>query len=114
MQGACKKPKWQHAQTFEEPAWRNSNPDAVCQGLEHPSEIRKAIYNTNAVESLNSVIRAATKQGKVFPTDDSARKVVQLAIKQASRKWAMPIRNWKMALNRFVLEFGERVTVHHP
>jgi putative transposase len=80
----------------------------------YPPEIRKAIYTTNAVESLNSVIRAATKRRKVFPTDDSARKVVYLAIEQASRKWTMPIQNWKMALNRFVLEFGERVTVHHP
>lgn len=82
--------------------------------FEYPPEIRKAIYTTNAVESLNSVIRAATKRRKVFPTDDSARKVVYLAIEQASRKWTMPIQNWKMALNRFVLEFGERVTVHHP
>jgi putative transposase len=72
------------------------------------------IYTANAVEFLNSVIRAATKRRKVFPTDDSARKVVYLAIEQASRKWTMPIQNWKMALNRFVLEFGERVTVHHP
>ena len=82
--------------------------------FEYPPEIRKAIYTTNAVESLNSVIRAATKRRKVFPTDDSARKVVYLAIEQASRKWTMPIQNWKMALNRFVLEFGERITVHHP
>jgi transposase-like protein len=82
--------------------------------FEYPPEIRKAIYTTNAVESLNSVIRAATKRRKVFPTDDSARKVVYLAIEQASRRWTMPIQNWKMALNRFVLEFGERVTVHHP
>lgn len=82
--------------------------------FEYPPEIRKAIYTTNAVESLNSVIRAATKRRKVFPTDDSARKVVYLAIEQASRKWTMPIQNWKMALNRFVLEFGERVTIHQP
>ena len=82
--------------------------------FEYPPEIRKAIYTTNAVESLNSVIRAATKRRKVFPTDDSARKVVYLAIRQASKKWTMPIQNWKMALNRFVLEFGERITAHHP
>jgi hypothetical protein len=64
--------------------------------------------------ALNSVIRAATKRRKVFPTDDSALKVVYLAIEQASRKWTMPIQNWKMALNRFVLEFGEQVTIHQP
>lgn len=80
--------------------------------FEYPPEIRKAIYTTNAIESLNSVIRAATKRRKVFPSDDSARKVVYLAIEQASRKWTMPIQNWKMALNRFVIEFGDRITDH--
>ena len=80
--------------------------------FEYPPEIRKAIYTTNAIESLNSVIRAATKRRKVFPSDDSARKVVYLAIEQASRKCTMPIQNWKMALNRFVIEFGDRITDH--
>jgi len=80
--------------------------------FEFPSEIRKAIYTTNAVESLNSVIRAATKRRKVFPTDESAKKVVYLAIEQASKKWTMPIRNWKMALSRFEIEFGDRLTDH--
>lgn len=80
--------------------------------FEYPPEIRKAIYTTNAVESLNSVIRSATKRRKVFPNDDSARKVVYLAIEQASRKWTMPIQNWKMALNRFVIEFGDRINNH--
>ena len=80
--------------------------------FEFPSEIRKAIYTTNAVESLNSVIRAATKRRKVFPTDESAKKVVYLALEQASKKWTMPIRNWKMALSRFEIEFGDRLTDH--
>jgi len=77
--------------------------------FEYPPEIRKAIYTTNAVESLNSVIRAATKRRKVFPTDESAKKVIYLAIEQVSRKWTMPIQNWKMALSRFVMEFGDRL-----
>jgi putative transposase len=80
--------------------------------FEFPSEIRKAIYTTNAVESLNSVIRAATKRRKVFPTDESAKKIIYLAIEQASKKWTMPIRNWKMALSRFEIEFGDRLTDH--
>ena len=70
----------------------------------YPEDIRKAIYTTNAIESLNSVIRKATKKRKLFPTDDSARKVVYLAIMDASKKWTMPIRNWKAALNRFMIE----------
>ncbi len=67
----------------------------------YPEDIRKAIYTTNAIESLNSVIRKAIKKRKLFPTDDSAKKVVYLAIMDASKKWTMPIRNWKAAMNRF-------------
>lgn len=77
--------------------------------FEYPPEIRKAIYTTNAIESLNSVIRSATKRRKLFPNDDAAKKVVYLAIAQASKKWTMPIQNWRLALNRFMIEFGERI-----
>jgi putative transposase len=70
------------------------------------------IYTTNAIESLNSVIRKAMKNHKVFPTDQAAAKVVFLAIQHASKKWNMPIRDWKPALNRFILEFGDRVEHH--
>lgn len=76
----------------------------------YPPEIRKAIYTTNAIESLNSVIRKAIKKRKLFPTDDSAKKVVFLAIMDASKKWTMPIRNWKAALNHFMIEFDERLS----
>jgi len=75
----------------------------------YPADIRKAIYTTNAIESVNSVIRKAVKKRKVFPNDDSARKVVYMAIQDASKKWTMPIRNWKAALNRFMIEFDERL-----
>ena len=75
----------------------------------YPSDIRKAIYTTNAIESLNSVIRKAVKKRKLFPTDESAKKVVYLAIMDASKKWTMPIRDWRPALNRFMIEFEERL-----
>jgi len=75
----------------------------------YPEDIRKAIYTTNAIESLNSVIRKAVKKRKLFPTDDAAKKVVYLAIQEASKKWTMPIRNWKPALNRFTIEFEDRL-----
>ena len=78
----------------------------------YPPDIRKAIYTTNAIESLNSVIRAAIKKRKVFPTDDSVRKVVYLAIKDASKKWRMPIQNWRLAMSRFIIEFGDRLSDH--
>ena len=85
--------------------WQNLN-----TLFNYPQDIRKAIYTTNAIESLNSVIRKAIKKRKLFPTDDSAKKVIFLATQQASKKWTMPIRNWKPALNRFMIEFEERIT----
>ncbi|WP_345827609.1 IS256 family transposase [Erwinia sp. HDF1-3R] len=78
----------------------------------YPPDIRKAIYTTNAIESLNSVIRQAIKKRKVFPTDDSVRKVIYLAIRDASKKWNMPIRNWRLAMSRFIIEFGDRLSDH--
>jgi putative transposase len=77
--------------------------------FDYPPDIRKAIYTTNAIESLNSVIRSATKRRKLLPSDESAIKVIYLAITQASKKWTMPIQNWRMALNRFTIEYGDRV-----
>jgi putative transposase len=59
----------------------------------YPPDIRKAIYTTNAIESLKSDIRKAIKKRKLSPTDDSTKKVVYLTIQQASKKWTMPIRN---------------------
>ncbi|MFM1272650.1 IS256 family transposase [Yersinia enterocolitica] len=87
--------------------WENLNTFFV-----YPPDIRKAIYTTNAIESLNSVIRAAIKKRKVFPTDDSVRKVIYLAIKDASKKWSMPIQNWRLAMSRFIIEFGDRLSDH--
>ncbi len=75
----------------------------------YPADIRKVIYTTNAIESLNSVIRKAIKKPKLFPTDDSAKKIIYLAIQNAPKKWTMPIRDWKPALNRFMIEFEDRL-----
>ena len=84
--------------------WENLNTLFI-----YPQDIRKAIYTTNAIESLNSVIRKAIKKRKLFPTDGSAKKVIYLAIENAAKKWTMPIRNWKTALNRFMIEFEDRL-----
>ena len=86
--------------------------DNLITLFNYPPAIRKVIYTTNAIESLNSVIRKATKRRKLFPSDDSALKVAFLAIQQASKKWTMPIRDWKPALNRFIIEFGDRLDGH--
>ncbi|ECF1925495.1 IS256 family transposase [Salmonella enterica subsp. enterica serovar Newport] len=79
----------------------------------YPADIRKVIYTTNAIESLNRVIRHAIKKRKVFPTDDSVKKVVWLAIQAASQKWTMPLRDWRMAMSRFIIEFGDRLDGHY-
>lgn len=76
----------------------------------YPEDIRRAIYTTNAMESLNSVIRKIIKKSKLFPTDESARNLIFLAIQDASKKWTMPIRNWRQALNRFMIMFEDRLT----
>ena len=86
-----------------------ANWDNLNTLFNYPEDIRKAIYTTNAIESLNSVIRKVLRKRKLFPTDNAAKKVVYLAIQEASKKWTMPIRNWKQALNRFVIEFEERL-----
>ena len=89
-------------------SWR-SHWDNLNTLFNYADDIRKAIYTTNAIESLNSVIRKTIKKRKLFPTDDSAKKVVYLAIMDASKKWTMPIRNWKAAMNRFMIEFEDRL-----
>lgn len=76
----------------------------------YPEDIRRVIYTANAIESVNSVIRKATTCHKIFPNDEAALKVVYLAIDAVSKKWTMPIRNWRVALNRFTIEFGDTIT----
>jgi len=73
-----------------------------------PADIRKAIYTTNAIESLNMTLRKVLRNHRSFPTDESAMKVIFLAINNISKKWTMPIRDWKSALNRFAIEFEGR------
>jgi transposase-like protein len=67
--------------------------------FQYPKEIRKVIYTTNSIESLNSVIRKACNNHKLFPNDNAALKVVFLAVEQTTKKWTMPIQNWQLALN---------------
>jgi len=73
-----------------------------------PADIRKAIYTTNAIESMNMTLRKVLRNHRSFPTDESVMKVIYLAIQNISKKWTMPIRDWKSALNRFAIEFEGR------
>jgi transposase-like protein len=99
--------KWSSKYPNIEKSWR-SKWDNLIAIFDYPEEIRKVIYTTNAIESLNSVIRKTVRNRKIFPNDDSALKLIYLAVNRASRKWTMPIRNWKPALNRFAIEYGAR------
>lgn len=88
-------------------SWRG-NWQNVVPFFDFPKDIRKAIYTTNIIESLNRTLRKAVKNRGHFPTEDALFKVLYLAITQVSKKWTMPIRNWKQALNQFVIKFGDR------
>ena len=103
--------KWDDKYPQISRSWR-ANWDNLNTIFSYPADIRKVIYTTNAIESLNSVIRKSVKTRKVFPSDDAALKVVYLAIQAASKKWTMPIRDWKPALNRFIIEFEEQIAPH--
>ena len=92
------------------PSWR-SDWNRLTVFFDYTPEIRKVIYTTNAIESLNYSLRKMLKNRGAFPNDDSIIKILYLAINRVSKKWTMPIRNWKAALNQFVILFGDRVPV---
>jgi putative transposase len=77
--------------------------------FDYPPEIRKVIYTTNAVESLNYSLRRVLNNRGAFPDDDSVRKLLYLAINKASKKWTMPVQDWYAALNRFMIMFPNRL-----
>lgn len=100
--------RWDERYPAISQSWRRHWPNLITL-FDYPDEIRKVIYTTNAIESLNSVIRKAINNRKLFPNDESAIKVVYLAIEAASKRWTMPIRNWHAAMNRFMIEFPDRI-----
>jgi putative transposase len=88
--------------------WRLKWNDIITL-FEFPPAIRKAIYTTNAIESVNSVIRKFTRNRKQYPNGESAVKLVYMAIHEASKRWTLPIRGWKAALNHFAILFEDRL-----
>lgn len=92
-------------------SWRR-NWSRILPFFEYPSEIRKVIYTTNAIESLNMSLRKITKNRGSFPSDDALLKLFYLAIRNISKRWTVPIRDWKAALNRFAIQFGDRLIQH--
>lgn len=88
--------------------WRAKWSDIITL-FDYPAAIRRAIYTTNAIESVNSVIRKLTRNRKIYPNEESALKLVYMAISEAAKKWTMPIRHWKSALNHFAILFEDRM-----
>jgi len=78
--------------------------DYIIPFFDYPPEIRKVIYTTNAIESLNRSLRKVTKTKGVFPSQESVMKLLYLALRNIARKWTMPIQNWKAALSCFAIE----------
>lgn len=89
-------------------SWR-ANWARIKPFFEYPPEIRKVIYTTNAIESVNMSLRKITKNRGSFPSDDSLIKLFYLALNNISKKWTLPIRDWKAALSRFTIQFEERM-----
>jgi transposase-like protein len=89
-------------------SWKNRWTE-ITPFLAYPPEIRKVIYTTNAIESINYSLRKVTKNRAAFPTSEAATKLVFMALQNISKKWTMPIRDWSQALNQLAIKFPGRV-----
>lgn len=100
--------KWGAAYAPIVQSWRR-NWARIIPFFDYPPEIRKVIYTTNAIESVNMSLRKIIKNRGSFPTDEALLKLFYLALNNISKKWTMPIRDWKAALNRFTIQFEDRM-----
>jgi putative transposase len=100
--------KWNVSHPAISKSWRR-NWERITPQFSYPPEIRKAIYTTNAIESINMSLRKVTKNRGSFPNDESMFRLLYMALKNISKKWTMPIRNWKSALNQFSIIFENRM-----
>jgi len=92
-------------------SWRR-NWSRLTPFFDYPPEIRKVIYTTNAIESVNMSLRKLTKNRGSFPSDEALTKLFYLALRNVSQKWTMPIRDWKAALTRFTIQFADRLSAN--
>lgn len=100
--------KWDGTYPTISQMWRR-NWDRLTPFFAYPEDIRKVIYTTNAVESLNMSLRKVIKTRGSFPNQEAAFKLLYLALKNITKKWTMPVQNWKAALQRFAILLGDRV-----
>lgn len=103
--------KWNQKYPMIARSWRNVWAN-VIPFFKFPPEIRRVIYTTNVIESVNSSIRHITNNRALFPNDDSVFKLLYLALTNASQKWTMPIRDWRPALQQFAILFEGRVPIN--
>jgi len=99
--------KWEHKYAYALKSWRD-NWDELTAYFDYPQEIRKIMYTTNAIESLNSSIRKYTKTKTVFPDDQAVLKAVYLAVANVEKKWTFPVRDWGSVINQLIIKFGDR------
>lgn len=100
--------KWNSKYAYAIKSWRD-NWEELTVFFDFPLEIRQIIYTTNLIENLNGKVRKYTKNKLSFPNDDAVLKSVYLALRETSKKWTMPIRNWGMILNQFLTIFEDRI-----
>jgi len=100
--------KWDAKFPMISKSWR-SNWTRVIPFFAHPPEIRKIIYTTNAIESLNMSLRKVTKARGSFPNDESVSKLLYLALRNIAKKWTRPVLDWSSALNRFAIIYEDRL-----
>jgi putative transposase len=102
--------RWDTKYPAISPSWL-ADWDRLTVFFDYPPAIRRAVYTTNAIESLNYSLRKVLKGRSAFPNDESIIKVLYMGLQHVAKKWTQPIPEWKAALNQFVILFGERVQV---
>lgn len=100
--------KWDFKYPMISKSWRD-NWENIIPFFDFPEDIRKAIYTTNAIESLNRSLRKVIKTKGSFPTESSILKIFYLALANISKNWTMPIRCWSSAIHQFSIKYGDRM-----
>ncbi|PHJ37770.1 transposase Mu [Desulforamulus profundi] len=102
------KEKWGKKHPIIIKSWENNWLELTAY-FEYPYEIRKMIYTTNIIEGYHRQLRKVTKTKTAYPTDDALRKIIYLATESISKKWTMPIREWRNCISQLAIYFGDRV-----
>jgi transposase-like protein len=102
------KEKWSKKHPIIIRSWENNWLELTAY-FKYPYEIRKIIYTTNVIEGYHRQLRKVTKTKTAYPTDEALKKIIYLATVEASKKWTMPIKEWKKCISQFAIHFGDRL-----